>query len=93
MVLCAFGESDVRPADGDWNNIFMNYNGGAINTTSDFHFNENYKEYESQVGIYAGTKFNDEQKAPTPYIVEKEIDEQTDAQGKLKIRISVKANQ
>lgn len=93
MVLCAFGESYIIPGDGDWNNIFMKYNGGAINTTSDFHFNENYKEYESQVGIYAGTKFNDEQKAPTPYIVEKEIDEQTDAQGKLKIRISVKANQ
>lgn len=93
MMRNAYGEDYINPSDGDWNNIFVNYNGGAINTTSDFHFNENYKEYESQVGIYAGTKFNDEQKAPTPYIVEKEIDEQTDAQGKLKIRISVKANQ
>lgn len=93
MVLCGFGESDVRPTDSDWNNLFVNYNGGAINTNSDFHFKDEYKDYENQVGIYAGTGFSDEQKAPTPYIIEKEIDEQTDAQGKLKIKISVKANQ
>lgn len=87
------GEEGITVENVGWEDLFVKYNGGAINTNSDFHFNENYKEYESQVGIYAGTKFNDEQKAPTPYIVEKEIDEQTDAQGKLKIRISVKANQ
>ena len=45
------------------------------------------------VGIYAGTGFNDKQLAPTPYIIEKTIDEQTDAQGKLKVMIKVKANQ
>ena len=76
-----------------WADVYKNYNGGAINTASDFHFKDEYKEYENQVGIYAGTGFSDEQKAPTPYIIEKEIDEQTDAQGKLKIKISVKANQ
>ena len=62
-------------------------------TKSDFHFNENYKDYEDQVGIYAGTGFNDKQLAPTPYIIEKTIDEQTDEQGKLKVMIKVKANQ
>lgn len=93
MMINEYGEDYINPSDADWNNVFKNYNGGAINTTSDFHFKDEYKEYESQVGIYAGTKFSDEQKAPTPYIIEKEIDEQTDAQGKLKIKISVKANQ
>jgi len=93
MMINAYGEDYINPSDADWNNVFKNYNGGAINTNSDFHFNENYKDYENQVGIYAGTGFSDEQKAPTPYIIEKEIDEQTDAQGKLKIKISVKANQ
>lgn len=87
------GEEGITVENVGWADLFVNYNGGAINTNSDFHFNENYKDYENQVGIYAGTKFSDEQKAPTPYIIEKEIDEQTDAQGKLKIKISVKANQ
>lgn len=93
MMINTYGEDYINPSDADWNNVFKNYNGGAINVKSDFHLNENYKEYENQVGIYAGTGFSDEQKAPTPYIIEKEIDEQTDAQGKLKIKISVKANQ
>ena len=87
------GEEGIALQNVSWDNLFVNYNGGAINTNSDFHFKDEYKEYESQVGIYAGTGFSDEQKAPTPYIIEKEIDEQTDAQGKLKIKISVKANQ
>ena len=87
------GDGCINLNDIDWNNVFVNYNEGAINTASDFHFKDEYKDYENQVGIYAGTGFSDEQKAPTPYIIEKEIDEQTDAQGKLKIKISVKANQ
>ena len=89
----AYGEKGMFIENVKWPDVYKNYNGGAINTNSDFHFNENYKDYENQVGIYAGTGFSDEQKAPTPYIIEKEIDEQTDAQGKLKIKISVKANQ
>ena len=88
-----YGENGMFIENVKWADVYKNYNGGAINTNSDFHFNENYKDYENQVGIYAGTGFSDEQKAPTPYIIEKEIDEQTDAQGKLKIKISVKANQ
>ena len=54
------------------------------------------RRYEGMWGLpepFAASLFSDEQKAPTPYIIEKEIDEQTDAQGKLKIKISVKANQ
>ena len=93
MMINAYGEDYINPSDADWNNVFKNYNGGAIDPKSDFHFNENYKDYEDQVGIYAGTGFNDKQLAPTPYIIEKTIDEQTDEQGKLKVMIKVKANQ
>ncbi len=78
----------------NWNDYFVNYNQGAISPSSDFHFKEVYKEYESQVGIYAGgTKFNDKYMAPVPYIVAKDIKEQTDSSGKLNVKIRVKANQ
>lgn len=76
-----------------WNDYFVNYNNGAISPASDFHFNTANKQYESQVGIYAGTGFNDLQMAPVPYIVAKHVDEQTDASGKLIVKIRVKANQ
>ena len=77
----------------DPNTIFENYNNGKVDPSSDFHFKEAYKQYENQVGIYAGTGFNDQQLAPVPYIVGKRVDEQTDAQGKLNVKIRVKAGQ
>lgn len=72
--------------------VFVNYNGGTISPASDFHFKDEYKQYENQVGIYAGDGFNDKQLAPVPYIVAKKIDEQTDTAGKLNIKIRVKAS-
>ena len=91
-----FGKSDygigfINIGGVDWNNVFINYNGGAISPASDFHFKEAYSQYENQVGIYAGTGFNDQQIAPVPYIVAKRVDEQTDASGKLNVKIRVKA--
>ena len=77
----------------DPNIVFENYNNGKVDPSSDFHFKEAYKQYENQVGIYAGTGFNDQQLAPVPYIVNKKVDEQTDAQGKLNVKIRVKAGQ
>lgn len=71
-----------------WNNVFVNYNG--VSATSDFHFKGEYAKYEGKVGVYHGT-FKDDQLAPVPYIVAKSIPEQTDAAGKLKIKIRVKA--
>ena len=61
--------------------------------TSNYHFTETFANYESQVGIYAGDGFNDQQIAPVPYIVAKRVDEQTDASGKLNVKIRVKAGQ
>ncbi len=73
------------------NDILVDVNNWSISPNSNFHFKENYKEYESQVGIYAGDGFNDAQIAPVPYIVAKRIDEQTDASGKLNVKIRVNA--
>lgn len=79
-------------ADVDWNDVFVNYNNATISPESDFHFSEKYKEYESKVGIYAGTSFNPSQMAPVPYISHKDIPQETDAQGMLNVKIRVKAN-
>ena len=85
------GENCINlPAGTTIEDIFVNP-GPGISTMSDFHFKDAYKQYENQVGIYAGTGFNDKQLAPVPYIIAKQVDDQTDAQGKLNIRVRVKA--
>ena len=74
--------------------FFVKWNNGAISPASNFHFKEEYKEYESQVGIYAGsTPFRDDKSlAPIPRIVSKKVAEQTDGSGKLSIEVTVKTN-
>ena len=88
-----FGDNPINLGDVDWNNVFNNYNGGAITPVSKFHFKGDYSGYEHQVGIYAGDGFNEDQLAPVPYIVSKNIPQQTDAAGKLNIKIRVKAGE
>ena len=73
----------------DWSKVFEKNNG--ISTSSIFHFTENYKDYENKIGIYAGKGFSDGALPPVPYIQECDVDEQTDAEGKLRINIKVKA--
>lgn len=75
----------------DKNDVFVKYNGGNISPNSNFHFKEDYAQYEGKVGIYHGT-FNDKQLVPVPYIVDKRVDDHTDASGKLNIKIRVKAS-
>ena len=91
MALQDVGESSIVVTD--WNIVFVNYNEGAINPNSDFHFKDEYSQYQGKVGIYAGTGFSDDQLAPIPYIVRKIIPEHTDAEGKLNIKIRVKAGE
>lgn len=87
-------DEDVIDMTGvDPNDVFENYNNGVVSPASDFHFKEAYKSYENRVGVYAnGTNF-DKQMAPVPYIVAKRVDEQTDASGKLNVKIRVKAGE
>ena len=80
------------PDGTDWNDVFENYNNATISPESDFHFKDDYKQYETKCGIYAGTGFKDEQMAPVPYITFKDVPQETDAQGKLNVRIRVSAN-
>lgn len=90
MVSKSFGENCIS-LGGSWNDLFENIAG--VSLSSNFHFKEDYKKYENQVGIYAGTGFHDEQMAPVPRIIAKSIPEQTDASGKLNIKIRVKAGE
>jgi hypothetical protein len=82
----------IHPENG-WDDVFINYNNGAVSTTSNFHFKDGYKQYENIVGIYAGTGFDDDALPPMPYIVAKKVDEQTDANGKLNIKIRIRAGE
>ena len=91
MTPYEWGENCINVEGVDWKDIFVNYS--APFPSTDFHFTEKYKQYENKTGIYGGTGFNDNQLAPVPYIIYKDIPEQTDSEGKLKIQIRVKANQ
>lgn len=91
MCKVDFGDDCINIGDADWNDVFQKY--GSISPSSNFHFSENYSEYESKVGIYAGGSDFDKQLAPVPYIVAKRVDTETDASGKLNVKIRVKAGQ
>ena len=93
MCVINWGDDciNVNSEGFNWANVFENWNG--ISATSNFKFKKEYKQHEGKVGIYGGTKFNDDQLAPVPYIVGKDIPEQTDAAGQLHVKIRVKAGE
>lgn len=84
-----FGDDCVNITDS-YNKLFVNNAG--VTPASDFHFTDDYKQY-SDIGIYGGTGFSDGALPPVPYVVEKSIPEQTDAAGKLNIKIRVRASE
>ena len=84
-----FDRRIILPSGVSWNDVFVTNAG--ISPSSNFHFNENYKEYEDKVGIYAGSGFDPYALAPIPRIISKKVDEQSDASGKLTINVTVKA--
>ena len=87
-----WGDDPINLTGVQWTDLFADYNNVAITPASDFHFKDDYQQY-SDVGIYGGTGFSDGALPPVPYIVSKVIPEQTDAQGKLNIKIRVKAGE
>lgn len=87
-----WGEDPIYIGGIDLTTIFTKYNGGAITPASDFHFTAEYQQY-SDCGIYGGDGFSDGALPPVPFIVSKSIPEQTDASGKLNIKIRVKAGE
>lgn len=90
MCVADWGINCINVGGVDWKNVFVDYQG--LTPNSDFHFKDEYKQYEGKVGIYHGN-FSDAQLAPVPYIVRKIIPEHTDAEGKLNIKIRVKAGE
>lgn len=88
-----WGDDPIKITADSWEAVFKNWNDGAISPISNFHFQKAYTEYENQVGIYAGDSFIDAQLPPTPRIVAKKISDQTDASGKLSIKVRVKASE
>lgn len=83
-------EDNINKGSVNWSDVFVNYNTSDW-VNSDYHLKGDFQQYEDQVGIYAGSGFDDKQLAPVPYIVAKKVDDQTDAQGKLNIKVRVKA--
>lgn len=75
----------------DWNDVFENPDDiKDVNIMATYKFKETYSQY-SDIGIYGGSGFDPHALAPIPRIISKEIPEQTDASGKLNIKITVKA--
>lgn len=91
MTLSNWGDYYITVSD--WSEVFVDYNNATISPASDFHFKGDYQQY-SDCGIYGGTEpFSESSLPPVPYIVSKFIPEQTDASGKLNIKIRVKAGE
>lgn len=67
-------------------------NDQGITPRSNFHFKDDYQGNRN-IGVYAGgTGFNDGGLPPMPHIISKNVAEQTDAKGNLRIEVKVKAN-
>lgn len=88
-VFSQWGNDPIEIDAINTEDIFIKDKG--VSPFSNFHFKNEYKQYESQVGIYGGTGFKDEALAPIPRIVSKKVDESTDGSGKLQIEVTVKA--
>lgn len=88
-----WGDSCVCLTDCTWEDVFVTWNDGGINPINNFHFEEAYQQY-NDIGIYGNgvNGFDDHQTAPVPYIIGKQIDQETDAAGQLGIKIRVKAS-
>lgn len=86
-----WGDDPINVSGVDWADIFVNSAG--VTPNSDYHFKGEYEKYNGKCGIYAGTGFSDSALPPVPYIVAKQIPEQTDANGKLNIKIRVRAGE
>lgn len=87
-----FGDNGIAFDEGiTMNDIFVDWN-DIPSSEYNYHFKNDYMKY-SDYGVYANGEQFDNQLAPVPYIIYKDIPEQTDSEGKLKIQIRVKANQ
>lgn len=85
---CSNNLAQFNTENSNMASFFVSWKG--ISTDSDLHFLDTY-EGDTNQGIYGGTGFSDDCLPPMPRIVSKNIAEQTDAQGKLKVQVIVKS--
>lgn len=93
-----WGDNPVMIGEGkEWKDVFKNPEPG-VNINADYHLissiGKNAGTDGKHLGIYLDDNdngFDDHALAPIPRIISKEIPEQTDASGKLNIKITVKA--
>lgn len=88
FIGAEWGENPLNLTDVTAADVFVNDAG--VSNSSDYHFQEAYKQYETQYGIYAGQGFNDLQVAPVPSLILRSADEQTNTSGQLKVQVRVK---
>lgn len=87
------GNAPVNIGDLTWNDLFVNYNNGAITPASDFQMKEQYRLLYGDCGIYGGTGFRKNGQPPIPFIMAKQIPGQTDASENLNIKVRVKSGE
>ena len=88
FIGAEWGENPLNLTDVTAADIFVNDAG--VSNSSDYHFQDAYKQYETQYGIYAGSGFNDLQAAPVPILILRSADEQTNTSGQLKVQVRMK---
>lgn len=88
FIGAEWGENPLNLTDVTAADVFVNDAG--VSNSSDYHFQEAFKQYETQFGIYAGQGFNDLQAAPVPSLILRSADEQTNTSGQLKVQVRVK---
>ncbi len=90
----SWGENPILLEGGvSWSDVFeANY---GVSISSNYNLKGKWGKKAatdgSDIGIYGGNGFKDSGFSPIPHIVAKDIPEQTDASGMLKIKIRVKA--
>ncbi|MDR1505416.1 MAG: type-F conjugative transfer system secretin TraK [Prevotella sp.] len=85
---------DHSTVPDDWDDVFVGPDNG-VNPTSNFalkgSIGKNGGNDGTDIGIYGGTGFSNTALPPIPRIVAKTIAERTDENGKLKIKVRIKA--
>ena len=87
------GQAPVNIGELTWNDLFANYNNGAITPASDFQIKEEYRQLCNGCGIYGGTGFQKNGQPPMPFFEAKSIPGQTDANENLVIKVRVKSGE
>ena len=94
----SWGDNPVVAPEGSnlWDDVFGEGHNKGVTIASDYHVQASWAKGAASdgtdIGIYGGSSFSDKALAPIPRIVSKSVDEQSDASGKLTVKVTVKSN-